>query len=158
MFAEFMDLPTHPLVVHAAVVFVPLLVLAAVLYAVVPRLRPRLGWVAGILAVVGPLAALLAMLSGRELEKTLIAQGYGPAILDQVATHREYGDLAFWFSLGLGAVTGLLMYATGRRGRKWPPAVRFALPLLVVALGVVTAVYVYLAGESGARAVWTGVL
>jgi uncharacterized membrane protein len=158
MLAEFMDLPTHPLVVHAAVVFVPLLVLAAVLYAVAPGLRPRLGWVAGALAVVGPLAALLAMLSGRELEKTLIARGYGPTILDQVATHREYGDLAFWFSLALGAVTGLLMYTTGQRSRKWPTVIRLALPLLVVAFGAVTAVYVYLAGESGARAVWTGVL
>lgn len=158
MFTEFMDLPAHPLLVHAAVVFVPLLVLAGILYAVAPRLRARLGWVAAVLAVVGPAAALVAMLSGRELEEVLIAKGYGPAILNQVATHREYGDLTFWFSLGLSVATGLMILAARPRERSWPPAVRHGLSGLVVVLGVVTMVYVYLAGESGARAVWTGVL
>lgn len=159
MFTEFMGIPTHPLVVHAAVVFVPLLALAGIGYAVAPGLRARLGWVAGLLAVLGPATALLAMLSGRELEKVLIAKGYGPAILAQVATHREYGDLTFWFSLGLGVTTGLLIFATRHpRARKWPAAVRLGLAGLVVVFGVLAAVYVYLAGESGARAVWSGVL
>src|SRR3712207_2115532 len=37
VFDQFNGMPVHVLLVHAAVVFVPLLVLAAVVYAVVPR-------------------------------------------------------------------------------------------------------------------------
>ena len=41
VFATFGGLPLHPLIIHATVVFVPLLVLFAIGYAVVPRLRGR---------------------------------------------------------------------------------------------------------------------
>jgi hypothetical protein len=45
MFRAFMGLPLHPLAVHAAVIFVPLLALGSAGYAVLPRVRRRLGWV-----------------------------------------------------------------------------------------------------------------
>src|SRR4051812_12913948 len=64
MFDQVNGLPVHVLVVHAAVVFVPLLVLSAVLYAFVPSLRARLGWVVALLSVGAPACALVAMLSG----------------------------------------------------------------------------------------------
>ncbi|MET8370749.1 hypothetical protein ABZU42_13610, partial [Micromonospora profundi] len=64
MFEEFMGLPAHPLVLHAAVVFVPLLALLTVGYAFVPPIRPHTRWVLGLLAVGAPLSALLAKLSG----------------------------------------------------------------------------------------------
>ena len=44
MFDQINGLPVHVLVLHAAVVFVPLLALGAVVYALVPRWRPRMGW------------------------------------------------------------------------------------------------------------------
>ncbi|HEX6969796.1 MAG TPA: DUF2231 domain-containing protein [Micromonosporaceae bacterium] len=159
MFTEVNGLPMHPLVVHAAVVLVPLLVLTGVLYALAPALRARLGWVAVALALLAPSAALLAVRSGQRLEDVLIAKGYGPAILRQVAAHREYGELAFWFTLVLGVATGLLVFLTSaRRARRWPAVLRFGAGALVLVFGVLAAVYVFLAGESGARAVWTGVL
>ncbi|HEX5595033.1 MAG TPA: DUF2231 domain-containing protein [Micromonosporaceae bacterium] len=160
MLNELLGIPAHPLVVHAAVVFVPLLVLAGVLYALIPKLRGRIGWVAVLLAVVGPLSALLAMRSGDELAEVLTAKNYPPQILDQVAEHQEYGESTLWFSLGLGAATGLLIFVTS--GNRWvrdlPAVVRYGLAGLVVVLGVVTAYYVFKTGDTGSRAVWTGVL
>ena len=73
MFDQFNGLPLHPLVVHAAVVFVPLLVVTAILYGVVPQLRSRIGWVAALLAVAAPTAALVAMLSGRAFKESRFA-------------------------------------------------------------------------------------
>ena len=69
MFNEVFGLPAHPLIVHGAVVLGPLLCLAAVGYAVLPRYRVQLGWLAAVLAVLAPLTTYAATLSGEELEE-----------------------------------------------------------------------------------------
>lgn len=160
MFYEFMGLPLHPLVVHTAVVFVPLLVVAAVVYAFVPQWRSRVGWFALVLAVAAPVTALVAKLSGSELHETLIAKNYPPQILDQVDRHQNYGDRTFWFTLVLGLFTAALVVVTSRRPQVGvlPSWVRLILIAGVVIFGVLTGIYVYLTGESGAEAVWTGVV
>lgn len=160
MFKEILGLPAHALLVHAAVVFVPLLVLIAITYAVLPRLRSRVGWAAAGLAVVGPVTTFVAKESGDELRQVLITKNYPPEILNQVAQHQAYGDLLFSWTLVLGVATGLLLFATS--GHRWirglPSWVQPVLAGVVVLLGVVTAAYVYLTGDSGAQAVWQGVL
>jgi uncharacterized membrane protein len=160
VFSEFMGLPLHPLVVHAAVVFVPLLVVTAVVYAFVPRWRRQVGWLALVLAVAAPLVALVAKLSGGELQETFIAKNYPPQILDRVAEHSGYGDRTFWFSLVLGLFTVALVVVTSRRPQSdvLPSWVRLVLTAGVVVFAVLTGVYVYLTGESGAQAVWSGTL
>jgi hypothetical protein len=157
---EFSGIPAHPLLVHAAVVFVPLLVLAANLYAFVPKLRERVGWAAVLLGLITPAAAFLAERSGEELRKVLVRQNYPPQILDQIAEHQEYGERTFLFSLGLGLATLGLVFVTSAhaRVRNVPSWVRFGLTVVVVVFGVLSAVFIYLTGDSGARAVWTGVL
>ncbi|GAA4695618.1 DUF2231 domain-containing protein [Phytohabitans rumicis] len=163
MFEEIMGLPAHPLLVHFAVVFVPLLAVSAVAYALLPRLRAKIGWVAALLAIGGPLAALFAKLSGAELEKRLIAKNYGADILAKVNDHQAYGDLTFWFSLALGVGTLLLVLltnglTTGRATAKGLPTwLTWVLGAAVIVLAGVTGVYVFLTGDSGADAVWTGV-
>ncbi|MDG4768106.1 hypothetical protein O7632_29040 [Solwaraspora sp. WMMD406] len=156
MIEEIQGIPAHPLVVHAAVVFVPLLVLGALVYGLVPRLRRRIGWAVALLAVVAPIAAGLATTTGEALQQDLVERGYPAQILDQVAEHQRYGDLTFWFSLGLALATGLLIFLTSARGRatKAPGWLTIALVVVVVALAGMTAVYTYLAGDSGAQAVW----
>lgn len=160
MFREIMGLPVHPLVVHAAVVFVPLLVLLAIGYGVLPRFRARIGWAVAALAVVTPAATLVAKLSGQELLEVLTAKGYPPQILDQLAQHKGYGDLLFWFSLGLGIAAVLMLWSTSgwARGRNLPAWLTPVFTGLVIVFGVLSAVYVYLTGDSGAQVVWTGVL
>ncbi|MEV4759020.1 DUF2231 domain-containing protein [Micromonospora sp. NPDC049559] len=160
MFREILGLPAHALVVHAAVVFVPLLALFAIGYAVVPRLRGRIGWVAAVLAVLGPVTSFVAKESGEELKQVLIRKGYPPEIVSQVNQHQEYGDALFWFALGLGVATLVLLFLTsGRaRARRLPSWLAVVLSAVVVVLGVLTAWYAYRTGDSGAHIVWQGVL
>jgi hypothetical protein len=98
VFDEFNGLPMHPLVVHAAVVFVPLLCLLAVVYAVVPRVRLMVGWAAAALAVGAPIAAWVATRSGAALAETRYADQIPPAVQD----HQQYGDRAMYASIALG--------------------------------------------------------
>lgn len=160
MFDEFLGLPAHPLLVHAVVVFVPLLVIVGLVYAFVPRLRGRIGWAALLLAVAAPVTAFVARLSGEALQKVLVAKNYPPQILGQVAEHQGYGNRTLWFTLGLAVSTALLVVVTSghRRVAGLPPWARLACTAGVVVFGVLSAVYVYRTGESGAHAVWTGVL
>jgi uncharacterized membrane protein len=160
VFEEFLGLPAHPLVVHAAVVFVPLLVIAGLVHAFVPRVRGRVGWAALLLAVVAPATTFVATQSGEELEKVLAAKNYPPQILEQVAEHQSYGDLTLWFTLGLALSTAVLVVVTSAHPRvpRLPSWVPLASTGGIVVFGILSAVYIYLTGESGAEAVWTGVL
>lgn len=160
MFEKVDGLPGHVLVVHAVVVFVPLLALLSVAYGVLPRWRARLGWAVGVLAVVTPVLAWVATESGEAFEAVLREQGYPPEILSQVETHSGYGDLLQWATVALAVAALLLLAVTSGHPRLqglpgWLPPLS---TVLVVALAVLALVYAYLTGESGARAVWTGVL
>jgi len=94
MFRELFDLPAHALIVHAAVVFVPLAALAAILYALWPRVRQHIWWAVLGLGVVAPLTAWAAVLSGQEYEKIWIErigpnpQGASLGFLDEVNHHQ----------------------------------------------------------------------
>lgn len=160
MFKEIMGLPAHALLVHAAVIFVPLLAIVASAYAVVPRFRARVGWAAAILAVAAVVAVFLAKQSGEQLQTVLAEKGYPAQILNQVAEHSRYANQLFRWTFGLALVTGLLLLVTSRhpRARALPSWVTLVLSALVLVLSVVGVIYVYLTGDSGARAVWTGVL
>lgn len=146
MFEDFAGLPMHALAVHAAVVLVPLLAIAAGAYALVPKLRPKLGWVAVGLAVLAPVAAVVTGLSG---EAFLERRGFAQEGL--IGDHATYGYLTMWVSLLLGVLT-LALVAVGRHGRRKVPT--RILSGLVVLAAVAAAVAVVLAGDAGARSVW----
>lgn len=160
MFREFMGLPVHPLLIHAVVVFVPLLALVSVAYVVLPRFRTRLDWVAVALGVATPVSAFFAKLSGEELKEVLVARNYPPEGIAKIEEHQGYGDLTLWWSLGLGVVTVVLVVLTGWRGqaRSTPGWLRLVLSLAVVVLAVVSVYYVYLTGDTGAKTVWEGIV
>lgn len=157
MFEEISGLPAHPLLVHAAVVFIPLLAVAGVVYALVPKVRARIGWAVVLLAVAAPLAAYVARESGQNLEERLVAANYSQEILAQVDDHQGYGDLTLWFSLGLGAAALLLVFATSSRARRAPSWMAWVLSAAVIVLAGFTGYYVYKTGDTGANAVWSGV-
>jgi uncharacterized membrane protein len=77
VFEKVFGLPAHPLVVHAAVVLIPITVLTALGYVLVPRLRPRLGWVLVVSSLGGGVASVFAAETGDRLAKHL---GGTPAI------------------------------------------------------------------------------
>ncbi|MFF0155716.1 DUF2231 domain-containing protein [Micromonospora sp. NPDC005203] len=165
MFEEFMGIPAHPLVLHAAVVFVPLLALLTVGYALVAPIRPHTRWVLGLLAVGAPVAALLAKLSGEAFfERMQKANRITPEFLPKIEAHQEFGDITFWATLLLAIVALALVRIVAPRSadasatdnRRPGRALTVALQVLsVVAAGIVV-YYVVRTGDSGAKAVWEG--
>jgi len=155
VFDQINGMPVHALVVHAAVVFVPLLALVAIVYAVVPRWRTKVGWAAVLLAIAAPGAAWVATLSGSELRDRLVANGMSGAPLEAIDDHMGFGQLAFYFSLGLGVVTLIMVVLTARKSaRPLPRAAELGLAVIMVALAAVSGYYVFRTGDSGAQAVW----
>lgn len=151
MFEEIVGLPLHPLAVHGAVVLVPLLALAALAYALVPRLRTRVGWAAVLLAVAAPLAAVTAKLSGEAFQERR-----GLPVVGELADHRNLGTTTMWLTIALGVLT-LGLYAVKRWGGG-PAAVRAwlsgGLTVLVVLAAGAAAVFVVRTGDLGSRIVW----
>jgi hypothetical protein len=154
VFDQFNGLPMHVLLVHAAVVFVPLLALLAVVYALVPRVRDKVGWAAALLALGAPLAAFVSMASGNTYKDRLVAQGMNAEGLAPITTHQGYGQLTFFTSLALGIVTGVLIFLTSR-SRSVPRVAEIVLTVLVVALAAVSGYYVFMTGDTGATAAWS---
>lgn len=169
MFEEFGGIPMHPLLVHAAVVFIPLLGLAAVGYAFVPLIRPHLRWVLAALAVIAPGAAGISKLSGdaffdRGIARGQITEGFIPVIEE----HQSFGNMTFWWTLALGIATLALVLAVAPRvaatatavttGPAWRtnPILKWVLAAVVTVLTGVSFYYVFKTGDSGAKAVWDG--
>ena len=180
MFDQINGLPVHVLVLHAAVIFVPLLALGALVYAVVPRWRSKIGWAVALLAVIAPLSTLVAKLSGTQLYNRLIDQGLsgrGKEILDD---HMSVGTTTWWLSLALGLVTLVMVGLTVRsrtpdrtmvsaggggatlaadsaaetRTAGVPRIVEIVLAIAMVVLAALAGYYVFRTGDAGATAVW----
>lgn len=154
MFDQVNGLPVHALVLHAAVVFVPLLALGAIAYALVERWRTKIGWAVLLLAVTAPITALVAMLSGDELHERLLEQGLKGRGAEVINDHLGFGTRTFWFSLALGVITLVLVLAAQRRPGSLPRVAGLGLAVVTVALAAITGYYVYRTGDSGATAVW----
>jgi hypothetical protein len=153
VFDQINGLPVHVLVVHAAVVFVPLLALGAIVYALVRRWRSRIGWAVVLLAVAAPLAALAAKLSGEELYQRLQQQGISGRGAEIIEDHNGFGDLTFYFALALGIVSLIMVFAT-MRARPLPRIADLGLAVVMVVLAAICSYYVFQTGDSGATAVW----
>jgi uncharacterized membrane protein len=154
VFDQINGLPVHALVLHAAIIFIPLLALGAIAYALVARWRPKIGWAVAGLAVIAPITTLVTRLSGEELYDRLVAQGLkgkGKEILDD---HMSFGNTTWWLSLALGVVTLVMVVLTLRRPGAVPKAVEIGLSVVMVVLAVLSGYYVYRTGDAGATAVW----
>ena len=154
MFDQISGLPVHVLVVHAAVVFVPLLALGAIAYALVARWREKIGWAVISLAIIAPLCALVAMLSGNKLYDRLVAQGLKGKGKEMLDNHMGFGRLTFWFTLALGVVTLVMVLLTLRKSASLPRAASLGLAVIMVALAAISGYYVFRPGDSGAHVVW----
>lgn len=147
-------MPLHPLIVHAVVVLGPLAALTGLAYAAVPRWRWLLRWPLVVLAVVTAGAAVLAAQSGESLLEAR------PQLAPLVEVHQELGELLRNVALGYAVVAALAAWAlggvsalvSGRGARE----TRFGIPVAVVlaASAVGLLVVLFLAGDSGAKAVW----
>lgn len=159
MFDTFFGLPTHALIVHAVVVFVPLTALAAIALTAVPRWRTRFGVLAGLAALTSIGSVFVAQESGAILENRVLSTDDAP--FDLVLAHTALGeDLLPWvlvLSIALLALISLAAWAD-RRGPdrpSWVNLTGWGIGAISVAGAVLSLVYVIRIGHSGSTAVWS---
>jgi hypothetical protein len=147
-------LPAHPLIVHAAVVLVPLAAIGTIAIAVWGAARRHVGWVVVALGVTAFVFCLLAQGSGESLEEK-VDEG------DLVEEHAELGDTMPWFALPIPiAATGVMLLDRRRRRGDaqarpaWMGPAVVVVSAAAVLAGVVGTVRVAQVGHSGARATW----
>ncbi len=154
----FNGLPLHPLIVHVVVVFAPLAGVGGILYAVRPAWRWWLRWPFVASAVIAAVAGVIAAQSGYSLEHARQLQQ-----LATVRTHQHRGSILRWLLLAFLVPTGLAAALLGggsqvisgwgaRTGRTG--AVAVAVQVLLVVSAIILLVWVFLTGDSGARAIW----
>ena len=147
-------MPLHPLVVHAVVVLGPMAALTGLVYAAVPKWRWLLRWPLVVLAVVAAGASVLATQSGEALLESR------PELAPIVEEHEESGELMRNVALGYAGLSALAAWALGGvsalASGKGARETRLGIPVAVLlAVGAVALlVTAYLAGDSGAKAVW----
>jgi hypothetical protein len=162
---EFMGVPMHPLLVHVPVVFVPLLALLAAAYAIVPFVRPHTRLVLALLALVTPIAVLLARLSGEALFDRGLERGdITPDFVPRIEDHQSLGNWTLYSTIALGILALALVYfvaprvaATAAAGSASNSRVLSIVlsGLSIVAAGV-SLYFVIRTGDSGAKNVWEG--
>ncbi|MGM1064285.1 DUF2231 domain-containing protein [Saccharothrix sp. Mg75] len=161
----FFGLPTHPLLVHAVVVLLPLAAAGAVAAAVVPRWRKKYAWPLLGVTLLGVGSVPLAQASGDQLHARLASLG-NPLI----ERHAELGNDLLPFALGFGVVVVALVVAGRLADRERTAATESTTPVprtwrriavvvsvLVVAAGAAATVQVVRIGHSGSTAVWDGI-
>ncbi|GGK87091.1 hypothetical protein Sme01_48320 [Sphaerisporangium melleum] len=151
MFDQIFGLPAHPLMIHAAVVFIPLLAVGSIAYGVVPRVRPRIAWAVVLLAIAAPAAAFAAKESGEAFFEAMFGGGLpeGP-LAARVQEHEGYANPLVLSTFGLAVSSLLLVYSS----RRWGRVTTAVLAVLTVLLALTAAFYVLRAGHTGATAVW----
>ncbi|SDT76178.1 DUF2231 domain-containing protein [Actinoplanes derwentensis] len=155
MLDQINGLPVHILVLHAAVIFVPLLGLGAIVYGFATAWRPKIGWAVALLAVTAPVAAVITKLSGTEFYNRLLSEESvspaGKVILDG---HMQNGTTTMLLTIALGVVSLVLVALTARNPRALPKIADLGLALVLVVLAALSAYYLFETGDSGATAVW----
>ena len=137
--------PLHPLIVHAAVVLLPLAAIGALVIVLWGRARERYGSLVAVGTIAAAGAVIGARLSGEVLAGTTTGTG-------TLGAHMFWGLIAPWPAGVLAvAATGFVLTA---RGGKGPLRLAFAVTTAVAA--VVSLVVVIITGHLGATAVWVG--
>lgn len=144
-------LPTHPLVVHAVVVLVPLAALSGIVVAVWPKARERYAPPALGVATLAVISIPLATDTGEGLARMIPRS----ALVEQ-HTHMADGLLPFmavlWIALAVLVADKWLASRIS-----WHKIAGVAAAVVVVLAAVGSGVQVVRIGDSGARAAWQGV-
>jgi uncharacterized membrane protein len=150
IFDSIAGLPVHPLVVHFAVVLLPLAALGLVVLVAVPRWADRFGWLTLATLAVGTGAAFVAKESGEALAHRV----------GEPEAHAAWGDLLPLAAVGLLVLAGAWFFLHRRAGgagaRRSVPAT--VVGVLAAILAVAVTGLTVLVGHSGAQAAWAGVI
>jgi hypothetical protein len=173
VFNTIFGIPAHPLIIHVAVIFIPLLVLGAIVYAAWPPFRAKIGWAVLAVAIIAPLAGGAAKLSGQDLKTQLIDKKLAsPEFLVLVVQHNSYGNHTFWWTLALAILTLVMLAYNWQASRSAstgadantrsgaavasPAAIRIGSTVVMVVVGGIVGYYVFRTGDTGAHMVWQG--
>lgn len=139
----------HPLIVHGAVVLVPLAALGLMLMAVRPAFSRRFGVLVVIVAGMGALASVAAKLSGEELSERI----------GTPEVHAELGDVMPLVAAGL-FVLGLVFWLVDRGipGNKPRPGWLVVYAILLLLASAFAIYWTIRVGHSGAEVTWAGVV
>ena len=152
-------LPAHPLLVHAAVVLVPLAAVGTIAIAVWGAARRRIGWIVVALGFVAFGSALLAQSSGESLEEQVDET-------ELAEEHGEMGESMPWFALPIPILaTGVMVLdrkraedvAAGVTHPTWMGPAVIVVSAAAVLASVVGTVKIAQVGHSGAKATWEDV-
>lgn len=141
----FAGLPLHPLLVHSAVVLVPLVAIGALVMSYLPSFSRRHGKIILILAVIAQVSVFLAKMSGEAFAE----------ILDKnVEKHAELGEIAPLVTLPM-VVLIYLRWRMDRSGSTFGSVlIRRLTSVALIVASVVSLVVIFLVGHSGASSVW----
>jgi len=143
-------LPAHVLLVHAVVVLAPLTALLEILCALWPTARRHLVWLVLAFALVTAGVTPLTANAGAWLYQQVHHPG------EILNTHAGRGSVMIYFSLALLVVAVLLAVVHRLAARAAGPglALRVAVAVIAIVVGVASIVQVVRIGDSGARSVW----
>ena len=152
-------LPAHPLLVHGAVVLVPLAAGAFIVTGAREAWRRSYYLPVALAAIAGGVFAFLAKQSGEPLSQSVRRAG------QHVGEHPENGDTAFFFAvLFAGAVAAVYLFfryessiRSALRIEGWPRlpiSYNTAFYLATIPLAVLAIFTMLVAGHSGAELVW----
>lgn len=147
-------LPLHPLVVHAAVVLVPLSFVGLVVAFAAGRWRAPILASAAALAVAGAFFAVLAAQSGEELEEEVEERAEAAGVDARFHDHPELGDQAEILAIVFAIVTVIaagLPYAWKQAADR---RAQLALMGIAAVVGAGATWWMVQAGHTGAELVW----
>ena len=144
-----LGIPVHPLVVHFAVVLLPLSALALIALVLVPRWRRTFGWVvlAGLFIGTGA---------------TFVAKESGEALARRVGTpqeHAEWGDRLPLLAVLLFIVAAAWFWLDRRASRAGDGGrspLTAVLGIVAIVLALASVALTIVVGHSGAESVWQG--
>jgi len=153
-----MGLPAHALIVHVAVILVPLSAISLTVAGWrAPWRRVYSLPIAG-LAIIGAVAAILASGSGEALQDSVRQAARAAGASARFQDHPEQGQTAQLFAIlfAVAAVALLVADRWGTRLRlpKWSPTAVYGIATVV---GAVATIAIVVAGHSGATLVWKDV-
>jgi len=148
---EIFGIPLHPLVVHLAVVLVPLVAIGTLLIAFWPKARMRFGWLLAVFSLGGIGATILARQSGEELFESMNEEASAT-----LSSHMTWGNQAFWPAIVMAVGLFAMMLTTrGRKAEERPSVWYWVSAVVAVLAALVSLAMIIKVGHSGATAVWT---
>lgn len=150
MFDQFMNLPLHVLVLHFAVVLLPMTALLTAAIFVRTALRERFGALAVLLNLGMVVLTFVTVQSGESLKDELNPTGSpkGPPSND----HEEYAQVLMWIMVALAVAAAVAWFAGRTEGML--PAAALGLGLVVGGLAVASAAMTVVTGHTGSDAKW----